>query len=368
VTFSLVEQIKSADRRTRGIHLGRYIQSLAMGKGFMSNTLSHAAAHYGDTPGVLRALELSLKGAVAAGSGGNAQWAAPLVLAEPIATEFAELIGPLTVLGRAPFRPVPFNISFGRTSTAAGAGWIGEGNPIPCKAMAFGTVNLTYNKAGCISVVSNELAANSSPQASSIIGNDLVSAAAKFCDQQLLDPGVAAVAGDHPASLTHAATKFVSSGNSFANVVSDLKLLMKHFTDNEIPLSQSMFIMSERVAVAWATLTNTNSDFCFENLGVTGGNIFQIPVLTTAYALDAGSSPTEECVTLVHPNSVAVADAGTAIDLATRASIVMDTAPSSPAQLHSLWQANETAIRSIRYIDYKMRRDAAICVLTGINL
>jgi hypothetical protein len=49
-------------------------------------------------------------------------------------------------------------------------------------------------------------------------------------------------------------------------------------------------------------------------------------------------------------------------------SVVLDTAPNSPAQLYSLWQNNATGLRCIRYLDFVRRREDGVACLTGINL
>jgi HK97 family phage major capsid protein len=363
-----VNRTKYAQKSAPGMALGRFVQALCVGKGRIMNTLDYAATHFRDTPHVLTALEMVFKSQVDPGTGTGTTWAAPLVLPQPLANQFTELIKPLTILDRAGFRPVPFNLSFARATGGIGSAWVGENQPIPVSKMSFDKVTLGYAKQGTIAVVSNELATQSSPQAASVIANDLVRASAKFSDEQLIDPDVAAVPGVSPGSISNGGTIVTSTGNTPTAVIADLRTLFEYFVDNVIPLSQSLLIMSERVAFHWASLVGTSGEFVFEDLTVSGGSIWGVPVLTSAYTLPTGNSPSEENVLLCHPDSVILADGGVAIDVATRGSVVLDTAPSSPAELYSLWQNDSTGVRLIRYLNYERRRSNAVICLTGINL
>jgi len=366
---SLVAQIKAAQGRQTAIGFGQFIQASAVAKGDMALAAEFARATWPHSLLVRELDAMVMKAAIAPGSTADSTWAGPLAQATPLASEFAELVRGLSVLGRLNARSVPFNTKFGRTTAGSSASWVGQGQPAPVSKMDFEGLTLPFAKIVSIAVITQELAKSPTAAAATTISADLAAVVATFMDAALLDPDLAAVADTSPASLTYGAVQLQSSGNSAANVVADLRAMMMALIAGGVRLRDAVWIMSERVAAAWCTLYNTNSDLMFEDLTPAGGFLFGLPVLTTG-TLHSTGSPSEEVVTLVDPQSIAVADDGnTAVDVARNPTLQMVTNPATGAQQGvSLWQANLIGLKLTRFVNWVRRRDGAVVCLRSINL
>jgi HK97 family phage major capsid protein len=338
-----------------GHNIGALFQALTLAKG---NKEIAAAIAYEKFKGTRPVVQEHIKASIAAGTGVDASWSGPLVSVTPLATEFANIIAPLTILGRVAFRKVPFDVKFAAATAGTGAAWVQEGNSIPVSAMSFAGISLGYNKLAAMSVITDELAAYGSPDVSAMIAADHIRAAAELADLSLLNPA-AAVPGVSPASITHGAETAASSGATSVETLADLKAAFDYFTTNKIPLSESVLILSEATALAWALLTTSSGNLLFPQLnGVAGGAILGVPVITSLFAVT--------CATLVHPDSVAVADGGTEFDVTQEATIQMDSAPATPPTTPvSLWQQHMTGCRSQRFLNWAVRRAAAVYVISG---
>jgi HK97 family phage major capsid protein len=367
---SLVETIKRNEQATRAMSFGRYVQCLGLARGDSYKAIMHAQAHFGDSPHVIQALQNVVKTAVPAGTSTDATWGGPLVLPATVSSEFVALLRGLSVLGRLNTRPAPFNCKFSRATTGTSAAWVGEGKGAPVSKMDFDGLQLGVSKIVALAVLTDELMRNSTPAAAALVSADLAVTVATFLDASLLNPDLAGVPGESPASITFGAPQFVSSGNSFANVTNDLKLMMRSLaTSPGVRLRDATWIMSETVAATWCTLTNTNSDFAFDELGPAGGFLFKLPVLTTGTLATPGS-PTEEIVTLVDAQHIALADEGdVGVEVGRHPTLQMLTDPVSGAtQQVSLWAQNLVGLKITRFCNFLLRRAGAVCVLRGINL
>ena len=154
----------------KGTAFTRYAMALMAGKGNLMQS-AEIAKRWDDTPQV----ETVLKAAVAAGTTTDTNWAKPLVEYSNMASEFAELLRPATILGRIDgLRRVPFNIKVPRQTAGASASWVGEGAPKPVSSLAFDSINLGHTKVAGIVVMTEELVRFSNPAAEDIVRRDLV--------------------------------------------------------------------------------------------------------------------------------------------------------------------------------------------------
>jgi hypothetical protein len=92
-----------------------------------------------------------------------------------------------------------------------------------------------------------------------------------------------------------------------------------------------------------------------------GGTLAGIPVLRSAYA------PSGQ-VTLLDANELLLSDSGVIeLSVSRAAALQMDDAPSEGAQqLVSLFQANVTALKIVRYVSWSMANADAVAVLTSV--
>lgn len=358
----------------KGTTFTRYAMALARSKGNLMQA-AEIAKQWGDsTPQV----ETILKAAVAAGTTTDTAWAKPLVEYENMASEFAELLRPATIIGRIPgLRRVPFNIKIPRQTGGSTVGWVGEGKPKPVSALAFDQVTLGMAKTAGIVVITDELARSSSPAAEEVVRQDLIDQTAQFLDRQFVDPTVAAVTGVSPASITNGVTAITASGTDADAFRADAKALMSAFIAANMSLAGAVWVMTETQALGLALMLNPLGQAEFPGLNSNGGGtLLGLPVITSenipaqAEVTGPPAIPAGSRIILAKASEILLADDGqTMLDVSSEASLQMDSAPTDPPAAAtvfvSLWQMNMIGIRAERYINWGKRRAGAVQYLTG---
>jgi HK97 family phage major capsid protein/HK97 family phage prohead protease len=341
-----------------GTAFTRVAMAILASRGNRFEAIEYAKQWEDSTPEV----GLYLKAAVAPGTTTDPAWAGNLVPAvQNIANEFLELLRPATILGKIPnLRRVPFNTSVPVQTAGGSYGWVGQAKPKPVTKLGFGLAKLDMSKASGIIVLTEELVRTSNPSAEAVCRADMIAGIAAFLDAQFIDPAVAAVANVNPASITNGTTAITST----ADPLKDIQLLLGALAAANIPLGGAVIIMSEVNALACGFARDALGNKVFPNVGVTGGSIEGISVVTSnAAALN---------VIALQPSTVLFADdGGVAIDVSREASVQMDSAPAAPPDattvLVSLWQNNLVGLRAERFINWKRGRDEAVKYVSGAN-
>jgi HK97 family phage prohead protease len=328
----------------------------------------HADVYHRDVIAVARQycgqwpqIEMDIKAAVATGTVTSATWAGNLVYAQNLASEFLEFLVPQTYLGRIPgLTRVPFNSRIPRENSVITAQWVGEGASKPVAAGTFDTVTLTFAKTACIMGVTDELARFSSPSVEMLVRDNLAKGIAKFLDEQFIKPSVTAVTNVSPASITNGADSDAASGTDITAVIHDIRQILFHFQEYNIPTDNLTLIMQPVLATSIGTMLTTLGVVAFPNVNGNGGNILGITVLTS------NNSPAGQ-VTAIHPPSVFVADeGGLQIDVSREASVELDSAPAAGNyHLVSAFQNNLVFVRAERYITWLRGRDKGVFYLTN---
>ena len=359
----------------KGTAFTRYAMALMAGKGNLMQS-AEIAKRWDDTPQV----ETVLKAAVAAGTTTDASWAKPLVEYSSMASEFAELLRPATILGRIDsLRRVPFNIKVPRQTGGASASWVGEGAPKPVSSLAFDSITLGHTKVAGIVVMTEELVRFSNPAAEDIVRRDLIETIGGLIDKDFVDPAKAAVSGVSPASITNGVTPVVATGKTADHLRADVQALMSKFITANLSLSGAVWIMTETQALAIAMLLNPLGQPEFPGLSINGGTagtFFGIPVILSENipAQDAvvgpPAIPAGSRIILAKASEIMLADDGQVmLDASNQASLQMDTAPTNPPTattvMVSLWQMNMVGIRAERFINWTKRRAGAVQYITG---
>ena len=359
----------------KGTAFTRYAMALMAGKGNLMQS-AEIAKRWDDTPQV----ETVLKAAVAAGTTTDTNWAKPLVEYSNMASEFAELLRPATILGRIDgLRRVPFNIKVPRQTGGASASWVGEGTPKPVSSLAFDSITLGHTKVAGIVVMTEELVRFSNPAAEDIVRRDLVETIGGLIDKDFVDPAKAAVSGVSPASITNGVTPVVATGTTADHLRADVKTLMSNFIAANMSLSGAVWIMTETQALAIAMLLNPLGQPEFPGLSINGGTagtFFGIPVILSenipAQQAVAGppAIPAGSRIILAKASEIMLADDGQVmLDASNQASLQMDNAPANPPTattvMVSLWQMNMVGIRAERFINWTKRRAGAVQFITG---
>ncbi|PWE57654.1 phage major capsid protein [Metarhizobium album] len=354
----------------KGTAFTRYAMALALGKGNLMQSVEIAKNWHDSTPEV----ETVLKAAVSAGSTTDADWAKPLVEYQNMASEFAELLRPQTIIGRIPgLRRVPFNIKIPRQTGGSSASWVGQGAPKPVSELSFDQITLGTTKLAGIVVLTEELVRASNPAAEGIVRQDLSDTIIQTMDKDFVDPAKAAVTDVSPASITNGVTPVVASGTDADAVRLDVnKLFMKFLTAN-LSIAGAVWVMSETQALGLAMMLNPLGQPEFPGIqisGSSGGTFFGLPVvLSENVTANPGSgSPVTGAgarIILAKASEVLLADDGQVmLDASNQASLQMDSAPTNPPVANtvmiSLWQMNMVGIRAERYINWAKRRAGAV--------
>jgi len=352
----------------KGTAFTRYAMAIAAAKGDSYRLEQIIKTFFKDTPEV----ELTHKAAVAAGTTADANFAGPLVYAQDMASEFIDLLRPLTILGRVQgLRRIPFNVRMGKTATGTSSGWVGEGAPKPLSAMDFDTVTHTWAKIASIVVLTQELMRFSNPDAEQVVRDDMLAATSQFRDQQFVDPSVAAVASVSPASVTYGVTPRNSTGITFAQVSADVQAIMQNFITASLFPRAGVWLMHPRSALALSQVLMTGGDtYAFPTINMNGGTFFGFPVITSANVPIATSNQT--FMILMDAAEIFFSeDPGIRLDASDQASVQMDSAPDATTTastvLVSLWQRNLVGLRAEQYVNWTKRRAQAVQLIDGVT-
>ncbi len=354
----------------KGTAFTRFAMALMAGKGNLMQSAEIAKRWADQTPEV----ETVLKAAVAAGTTTDASWAKPLVEYQNMASEFAELLRPATIIGRIPgLRNVPFNIKVPRQTGGSSAQWVGEGAPKPVSALGFDQILLGTTKLAGIVVMTDELVRASSPSAEAIVRQDLINTVVQTMDKDFVDPANAGTATVKPASITNGVTPVVASGTTADHVRADVKALFGKFLTANMSLQGAVWIMTEMRALSFALMLNPLGQREFPDINIngdSGGTFMGLPVVLSENipANPGAGDPlvgAGDRIILAKANEILLADDGeTLLDASSQASLQMDSAPTNPpvaaTVLVSLWQMNLVGIRAERYINWAKRRPGAV--------
>ena len=339
-----------------GTNFARVAKALALTHN-RSDAVAYAEQQWGD-----RGPAAILKAAVDAGSIGNT---GALAEHRAASSEFITALRPMTILGRmSGYRSIPPMTKVPQQTAGSAAYWVGEGKPIPVSSITVDMIELDVFKLASLIVTSRELATLSSPSADALIRSDLLGAVAAMQDRALVDPAAAGVAGVSPPSITNGATSIASTGSALSNVAADFGLLFDELTSNGIPLAAPYFLMAPETAISLSLMNTTGTGFL--SLGTRGSaTIAGVPVLASA------SVPSDIVVLLDAAELIVCDTEEIAIDLGQHASVQLNSTPDNPATaatvLTSSWQHNLVCWRVTRLINWTMRREGAVAVLTGVN-
>ena len=347
----------SVHLQTRGLQLARFAIALAATKGDLLGAIPFAETkQWPQTVAVLKGLVSPLSQADVANA------------LSPVLFDLAEVLRPLTIIGRLQgMRNVPFRTRALAQSAGGIGSWVSEGAPISVRADAFAFVKeLDALKVGAISIISAELLMNATAASYPTIAADLVAGVAEAMDVSFIDP---ANGGDSatPASVTHGATSFESTGSALANVDADLGKLLGALTDGNCSLSTAAWVMAPRTASSLARLRGSGGGSAYPSITARGGSLLGLPVITSGNVKATGS-PGETLIALIEASEVCVADDGAGeVELTTVASVQMNDAPPGGAQQEiSLWQSGLVGLKSTRVTNWTIRRATSAAVLRSV--
>jgi HK97 family phage major capsid protein len=365
----------------KGIAFARFVGCMAAGKGSISDSLRFAKGKFANDALLHKTLELVgqvngerlIKTAVDIGTTTDTDFAAPLVNYTNMANDFIEFLRPQTIIGRIPgLRQVPFNIRMPRQTGGGTAQWVGEGVPKPLTRQSFDFVTLGYMKLAVITVITEELARFSQPNAETIIRDDLAKAVVQQMDADFIDPDNAGTANVKPASITNGVTLTASAGNTEANVREDIRTLYGLWIANNLSPTGGVWIMPSSTAMGLSLMVNALGQPSFPGITAQGGTFFGLPVVTSESTGLTDSSANGHVVVLVKASDILLADDGqVTIDVSREASVQMDDAPTNPpvagTVFQSFWQQNLIGIKAERFITWAKARSTAVVQMGSVN-
>lgn len=376
--------VQVRDNLPPGIEFARYLicRMAALKSG--ASPLELAKHHYPDNPRIqwlIKSNDWLQKDNIPAGTTTDATFAGPLVQPTNLATEFVEYLRPKTIIGKLTnVTRTPFNVRItGQTSGATGY-WVGQGQAKPLTRFNFGAQTLGYAKGAAIVVITDELARFSSPSAEERVRNEVTAALRERFDIDFTDPSKAAVANVSPASITNGVMNLNDSGNTLANVTTDIAQFYNAMIGVNIDLAECFWIMPTSVALQLSLMRDSFGALAFPTISITGGTFQGLPVIVSQY-LVFGHTPANNKVILVHGPSIALADdGGFSVDVSREASLEMDDqpvmassstagSPSGPtgSALVSMFQTNSIAIRAERYINWARLRTGAVVWMDDVR-
>jgi HK97 family phage major capsid protein len=313
-------------------------------------------------------IEIFTKAAVAAGTTSGATWAGPLAELSQHSAALIEMLRPLTIIGRMQgFRRVPFQVKFPRVTAGSSVRWIGAGKAKPLSRLSLDQIEFPHSKICGIVVYTRELARHSDPSVEALVRQDMVAAISQFSDQAFLDPAIAEVDGQSPASITNGATEITSTGATAAAVEADLTSLFAAVTTN---LTAPYLIMRRATAIGLAQLRTTAGDRCFPDVGAMGGSIWGVPVITSENTPADTNSPTNYLIILIDAAEILLAEGDIEFSVATHTALQMDDAPDSPPTANTvlvgLWQHNLVGVGIDRYVYWQRRREGSVAYISGV--
>jgi HK97 family phage major capsid protein/HK97 family phage prohead protease len=357
----------------KGIGFARFAMAMFAGKGDVSSAKAFAENAFPDDD----RLQNVMKAAVAAGTTTSPTWAGNLVDYQNLSNEFIEFLRPRTIVGQfgvgnvPALRRVPFNVRIPGKTGSGTAAWVGEGYAKPVTASSYEPTELKWSKIAAISVITEELARFADPAVQTLVRDDLAEAVIERIDVDFINPAKAAGTGAalSPPSITNGVTAIPSAGVDAAGIRADIAALWATADATNLPTGSAVYITDSKTARMISMLRNPLGGREFGDVTMSGGSIDGVPLIVSNYV------PSDEdgsLFILAFASEIYLADDGVVtVDVSREASIFMDSTPNSStpttAQLVSMFQTNQLAIRAERYIHWKKRRPQAVAYLSGVK-
>lgn len=262
------------------------------------------------------------------------------------ATEFFGLVREKSILGRlSGLRQVKFYTQVLALTEGAKGYWVGEGQETPLSLPVLQGNSLKRTRVASIVVQTNEALQAAGKVAESGIQNELLRAVSASIDTAFLVSDNDGIPDIKPASITNNIPITPSTGDIHADVAA----LIETFAGD---LTTAFFISDPVTAVRLAGT--------FEDVGVRGGEMLGIPLLTTrAQPRDSNGGH----LILVDPTAIAFGFDGGTVDLSEHATLNVQAGTEDDPELLSLWQNNLTAFKVEVHINWKVEVAGSVSVL-----
>lgn len=376
--------LKTVEKLEPGIAFARYGMCVFAAKGDHSKAFQLAQKHYPQTESIVKTLKaqseganlqemMRLKTSIAAGTTTDSTWAAPLVYANTFGGDFIEFLRGQTLVGRAAFRRVPFNVRIAGQNGGTTGYWVGQGKAKPVSKASFNATTVPFTKIAGIAVLTQELIRFSDPSAERLVRDDLARAVTERADSDLFDPDVAAVANVNPAGLLNGVNPVAGPATTDADDIRCALMRLWAPWDSTYLGARPAYFTTPAVARFLAFQRDALGNLAFPGVTPTGGTLDGVPIYVSQYLANNGGSGGAPLI-LVDQDEIFLADDGNVtVDFSTEASIEMSDAPTAASGVPtagsvntvSMFQTNSVALRAERFIWWGPRRSGAINWIDG---
>ena len=334
--------------------LGDTILTLAAAKGDTERAAKHAAKVYGKDDPVTKAL------LAAEGDAGG------FLIQEDYASDVIELLRPASVVRSQNPIIIPMpkgTFTLPKLAGGATASYISESENLPVTEPSLGQLKLTFKKLAAIVPISNDLIRYSTPQASEVVTNDLVSAIGQRED-------LAYLRNDGTLDTPRGLKSWVPAANvttanatvNLANVTTDLGAAVLTLMGGNVRMIRPAWFMAPRSFMYLATVRDANGNMAYRE-ELMQGRLWTYPVgITTQIPVNLGTTGNSSEVYLCDMADAVIGEA---------TSLLLDT--SAEAAYHdgsavvAAYSKDQTVIRAILEHDFGMRHNASIAMLEEVR-
>jgi HK97 family phage major capsid protein len=364
-------QVKNTQKLDGGMAFARFARVKALAHlGIVNNSKNMAEVAKAVYPDDDKLLENILQKAnVPAASTGSATWAGNLINEGGAAfADFIEYLRPRTLLGQISplLRRLPFDTPVLVQGSAAAAKWVKEGAAKPLTSWTYTRTKLAPLKVATIAVATKETLMRASQAADTLIRDELTRSVGAAIDGKFISDD-AAVTDESPAGILQGVSQLtLSGGTTVADIRCDIATFLTALADENLSLSGSFWVMSERIAIALSLIANEVGASAFPGITPNGGTFAGLPVYVTSYA---GTDSTGSVVALIKGDEIFLGDEdGIQMSMSDQASLLMtddanenhnSTTPTGTSVV-SLWQTNSVGFLVERFINFVKRRNAAV--------
>ena len=341
-----------------GLVVSRAVRALIAGSGNQESALRWAKTQWGSDDLVVKAL-----------SANDAQ-AGGFLLGPAFTEDFIELLRPWAAI--RDLNPIIWPMDYGTAEVpkvvgGATAGFIGENTDTTASNMTFGQLKLVSKSLRAMVPISNRLVRYSGPnnQVDVVVRNDMLRALGAREDLAFIR-GVGTEFSPRGLRYWPASANVIAANATvnLANVTTDLSKLILALETANVQIMQGAWVFHPRTKQYLMSILTANGAYAFRQ-EMSTGMLWGYPFKTsTQIPVNLGSGTNESEVYFAEFSDVVIGESyNVTIDISAEASYIDPVS----GTLVSSFSQDQTVIRAIHEIDFGMRYDESVAVLTGVK-
>lgn len=307
---------------------------------------------------------------IAKALGGSSAAGGGFLVPVEYSSDIIELLRDAAVIMRAQpvVMPMQGTMEIPRLATGVSGSYIGENANIGKEEQTFGNVKLTAKKLASLVPISNDLIRNSSPQADTVVRDDMIAGLSVTMDSAM----IRGVGTEYtPKGIRYwAASGNVTetNGTSSAQIESDFSDLHEALLGNNVRMLRAAWLMASRSWSHLYKLRDDNGNLVYPEIrdrSAPGGYgyLYGRPVFVTNHIpINLGGGGNETEIYLVD-----MADAVVGEETGIEISVSDVAAYHDGSNVQAAFSRDQTVVRAIMRHDFAMRHDVAAAVKTGIT-